>query len=186
MSGSSGRRGRVWAIVGAFAGQAVIIAGSAALLTGSASRPADPATSRPAATSGSGPIGFTLSMDGQTASTTVPQGGPPGDPGMPVLTYMVSPGEDLTATITLTIPPSADVTSLTFSLYKYSGPDSEHELLLPVYQDPARPLAPGQHSFRLRWAGSASLLQAGGQFWLCMTTDGWGRDQWDIASINVS
>ena len=178
-----------WAIAGAFAGQAAIIVGIGALLAGigtpaATQMSAAPAPAvyalQPAVSALPANIPYEVTIDGQ-------QGGAlfPAQPSS-VPTFTVQPGQDLAASLDVTMPPGLSVTGLSVRLVGTVGGTGTADIQTP-YNDSVQAQAPGTQVFMLTWPGSASELRPGTQ-WTLYMTPGPGRDAAGapIAHVNVA
>jgi hypothetical protein len=179
MADNAGRAGHGWTIGGAFAAQAVIIAGIATLLGGTSSGPVmsasagpAPAVAAPAQISllpvitmqnGDQASGFPfmLSIDGQGGTGFFQDGVPT------PLSYTVAASRDLTVKLGVTISPKVSITNLWLTLAAAGQAPQEH----PVYVDLSRPLSPGQHTFTASWPGTARELQPGTTWTILMSAN---------------
>jgi hypothetical protein len=197
MADNAGRPGRGWTIAGAFAGQAIILVGIAAALGaargGPVPMPAPVISAVPAPAIPAGPSSasllpvftmpytlnsmfvYTLSMDGQTRSGIFQRGLSAN------LSYKAPPGQDLAITLGVKIPAGLSITDLSVSLG-----DGSPARAATVYDDAAQPLTPGEHTFSVIWAGSASELQPGTTWSIHLATNAPGQyKDAPIATVSV-
>jgi hypothetical protein len=191
------RDGHGWAIAAAFVAQAGIFVGIGVLLGGASSSatasdsgqafavPAPAVVSpmmplmSPQGAQQPGALPYTVFMDGQSASGVFVD-------EQPAPAFMVAPGQDLTATLSVTVPASLNITDLSVSLEPF-GQTGQDPQVQDVYDNPAQPLSPGMYTFTLNWAGSASELQPGTTWSLFMSTsapDGTAEGE-PIATVSV-
>jgi hypothetical protein len=185
-----------WTIAGAFAGQAVVIAGIAALLaavgtSGSATQMAAvplPAAAAPApmvnpAWENAAPqvqplyyLPYQVAVDGQHGGDVFPV-------ALTVPTFTVKPGQDLQVSLALKVPPAMSLTGMSVRLI---GADEAigTAAIKTSYNESVQAQAPGTRVFLLTWPGSASELRPGTQWTLFMDAGfpDWGNP---IASITV-
>lgn len=194
MADNAGREGRGWTIAGAFAGQVIIFVSIAAALGGASGGPVPlPASAVPVPAISAVPppssasllpvfttplirqsvLVYTLSMDGQTRNGIFQRGLPAN------LSYKVPPGQDLAITLGVEIPAGLSITDLSVSLG-----DNGQAREATVYDNAARPLAPGEHTFAVIWAGSSSELQPGTTWSMYMATNASSPNA-PIATISV-
>ena len=118
---------------------------------------------------------YQLSIDGQVGSDTFPG-------GLPEPSFSVQPGQDLTATLVVTVPSGLSVTDMSVSLI--GAPGTGTPGVTPRYNDSVQSLSPGTHVFELSWPGSAGELRPGTQWLLFMSAGADGAAT--IARINVA
>jgi hypothetical protein len=203
--GNTGNRdGHGWAIAAAFAGQAAIIVGIGALLTGGSTSAATqvsavpfPAVAAPQPAFSKVPdiqpltdFPYQVTMDGQSAAAVFPD-----SPSVP--SFTVKPGQGLTITLDVTVPPAkSSATDLSVNLIGGASDAGGPDIQAPS-NDTVQPLSLGAHVFALspgttqvlvlRWPGSASELKPGTLWTLFMsagTPD--GGDGAPIATITVA
>jgi hypothetical protein len=202
--GNTGNRdGHGWAIAGAFAGQAAIIISIGALLAGAdttatvtqvSAAGSTPVISMPQPAfkpafgmpdiKGSPGFSYQVTVDGQSGSSVFPD-----SPSVP--SFTVKPGQDLTVTLDVTVPPVKGVTDLSVGLI--GAPSAAGGPGGPGIQAPSndivqpQPLSPGTHEFVLSWPGSASELTPGTVWTLFMSAgtpdSGYGGP---IATVTVA
>jgi hypothetical protein len=173
--GNTGNRdGHGWAIAGAFAGQAAIIVGIGALLAGAgptgavtqASAVPAPAMAKPGPAFSVVPdikaptdFSYQVTMDGQSGGGVFPV-------SSPVPSFTVKPGQDLTITLDMTVPPAQSVTTMRVSLIGAASAAGNQALSSRTYVFPP---SPGTNVFVLSWPGSASALTPGTEWTLFMS-----------------
>jgi hypothetical protein len=105
-----------------------------------------------------GALPYVVSIDGQTASGIFVD-------NQPAASYMITPGQDLTVTLSVNVPASEDITDLSVAL-EPSGQTGQDPQVLDL-----QPLSPGPSTFTLYFAGSASELAPGTTWQLFMSTN---------------
>jgi hypothetical protein len=192
--GTTGNRGsHGLAIAWAFAGQAAMIVGVAALTAGhggtavSAQGSAMPATAPPAPTITTVPdiqpltkpsagFGYQVTVDGKSIAGKFPSS--------PTPAFTVKPGQDLTIAVDLTFPPAQDATPLSVSLFGDNGKTGTPETGVP-YNEIIRNPSAGTNVFILRW--HAGALRPGTQWTLSLYGVAIpGSDSDPIANITVA
>jgi hypothetical protein len=127
-------------------------------------------------------------MDGQSGGGVFPV-------SSPVPSFTVKPGQDLTITLDMTVPPAQSVTDLSVSLIGAASDSGGPDIQAPS-NDTVQPLSPGAHVFTLSpgthvfalsWPGAASELRPGTEWTLFMSAGilGW-RDGGPIANVTVA
>ena len=180
-----------WAIAGAFAGQAAIIVGIGALLSGvgatsgataMSASPAPAIAAPQPASSAVTSFPYQLAIDGQRGGAVFPT------PLTSLPVFTVAPGQDLTVSLGVTLPPGQNVSGLSADLVG-SSPGAASPALQTPYNDSVQVQAPGTHVFLLTWPKLASELRPGTQWTLYLSTGpGWGGADLEapIAQITVS
>jgi hypothetical protein len=110
-------------------------------------------TSQPAANQPAGPVAlsYVVTVNGQTQLS----------PGGTRPRYLITPGENLTMTVDVTIPPHITLTGLWLGITndvlapRSTGPADMSPILVASTR---APLGPGQHRFGMHWVVPAALL----------------------------
>jgi hypothetical protein len=190
MAGDAGRGGRCWAIAVAFAGQAVLLISTGALVnalittplaTTSGAAPLPASASLLPVVSSANVLPYALSIDGQTSRGALSLSTQP----LPTPSYMVKPGQDLVVRLVVTLPATMHLWDLTLGLDEDINATVETQFKI-VFHDHAHPLGPGQHTFTEQWTGSGSELRPGTKWGLFMAPEGSLTLAAPVATITVA